>query len=348
MAHSFAYALLQWHSDNPRSLPWADGEKDPYRIWLSEIIMQQTRIAQGTSYYLRFVEEFPTLQDLSNASLDKVLSLWEGLGYYTRARNLHKAAHYITDQLQNKFPDTYDGLLALPGIGPYSAAAISSFAFNHAHAVVDGNVKRVIARYHGICESVDDQKTHQKIQKITQKHLTGVRADEFNQAIMNFGALVCKPKPLCNICPLSTTCYAFRNEMTTSLPVKSIKKLKLSRYFHFIVIHHRGKILLVRREHNDIWKGLYVPPVTELASTRAPSGKHLDSLIKEYVGHSNFERLHSTDPVRQQLTHQTIFGRFHHIRLLHLPEKHKDPYAWVSKKTIGQFGKPKMVADLVL
>ena len=152
--------MLQWHHENPRPLPWSGEIRDPYSIWLSEIIMQQTRIEQGTSYYLRFINKYPTVFHLADASLDEVMSMWEGLGYYTRARNLHKAARYIVENLEGKFPDSYDGLLALPGIGPYSAAAISSFAFGKRHVVVDGNVKRLISRYAGITESIDEPSTH--------------------------------------------------------------------------------------------------------------------------------------------------------------------------------------------
>src|SRR4030095_3813963 len=167
MAHFFTGAILQWHYDNPRPLPWSGESPDPYRIWLSEIIMQQTRIEQGTKYYLNFIQSFPTIQALSEATPDEVMRLWQGLGYYTRARNLHKTARYIVQHLNSRFPETYEDLLKLPGIGPYSAAAISSFAFGQRHAVVDGNVKRVIARFSGIKQSIDDPSTHELILKVT-------------------------------------------------------------------------------------------------------------------------------------------------------------------------------------
>ena len=236
MAHFFTRILLRWHQDNPRLLPWSYEVPDPYRIWISEIIMQQTRIDQGTDYYLRFIHHFPTVQSLSAASLDEVMRMWQGLGYYTRARNLHKAARYVVGSLNGCIPDTYDGLLALPGIGPYSAAAISSFAFGRRRAVVDGNVKRAIARFAGIHDPVDDASTYDQIRDIATSFMKGVSPGAFNQATMNFGALVCKPKgALCDSCPLSLKCYAFQHNMVESLPVRSKKKMNTLRHFHFIV-----------------------------------------------------------------------------------------------------------------
>ncbi len=347
MASFFARTLLRWHNDNPRPLPWTDEAPDPYRIWLSEVIMQQTRIDQGTAYYLRFINRFPTIQSLSAASLDEVMRLWQGLGYYTRARNLHKAARYIIQELDGHFPDTYDGLLALPGIGTYSAAAISSFAFGRRHVVVDGNVKRIIARYAGIDHSIDDASTYDEIREIATGFMKGVSPALFNQAIMNFGALVCKPKSaLCDSCPLSKKCYALQHDMVYELPVRSKKKMNRIRYFHFVIFQYRGKILLQRREDKDIWRGLFVPPLLEKKSTRTPSLAQLHSFAKKVIGHSNFEWVQTSSSVQQLLSHQTIHGRFIHVRLLSLPKKLSEEYVWVSNKNLHRYGKPKMIVQM--
>ncbi len=348
MAHFFARALLRWHTDNPRPLPWSDKIPDPYQIWLSEIIMQQTRIDQGTDYYLRFIHHFPTVQSLAAASLDEVMMYWQGLGYYTRARNLHKTAKYIVEQLNGIMPDTYEGLLALPGIGPYSAAAISSFAFGRRQVVVDGNVKRVISRFAGIHHSIDDPSTHEEIRRTATEYMIGVTPGLFNQAIMNFGALVCKPKgPLCNSCLLSKKCYAFVHQKVDSLPVRSKKKTNRVRYFNFVVFHYRNKFLLQRREEKDIWRDLYVPPLLERKTTRILSSIQLLSFADKIIGHQNIELVGASAVVRQLLSHQTINGRFVHVRLLSPPLNLNEKFVWVSKKTMHQYGKPKMVVTMM-
>jgi len=347
MAHFFTRALLQWHHDNPRPLPWSGESPDPYRIWLSEIIMQQTRIEQGTIYYLRFVESFPTIKSLSEASPDEVMRLWQGLGYYTRARNLHKTAKYIVQHLDGLFPQTYEGLLNLPGIGPYSAAAISSFAFGQRHAVVDGNVKRVIARFSGINQSIDDPSTHDMILKIAMGYMKNSSPGLFNQAIMNFGALVCKPKgALCNSCPLSKKCYAFQNNMVDILPVRSKKKLNRDRYFHFFVFQYRGKFLMQRREGKDIWHGLYTPPLMERKSERSLSVSRIQNFAFELAGHNDFEVVGTSSTIRQLLSHQTLLGKFVYIKLRSAPKGFTKKEEWISKKNIQHYGKPKMIVQM--
>lgn len=349
MPSTFAKQLLHWQAANPRPLPWDGGPRDPYHIWISEIIMQQTRIEQGAPYYLKFVGRFPTVKSLADAPLDEVLRYWQGLGYYTRARNVHKAAIYINQQSGGAFPDSYEGLLALPGIGPYSAAAIASFAFGLSYPVVDGNVKRVIARYEGITSSIDAATTHNAIRDTASKYMKGVSPGAFNQAIMNFGALVCKPaNPGCATCPLSRRCYALQNGMVASIPVRSKKKSVVFRYFHFIVLMWRGKILLQRREAKDIWQGLYTPPLLERKASRAPSVKQLGSFVENITGLSGVEVIESSHAQQQLLSHQTIVGRFHFIRLMSPPVALADSYVWVTKKTIDNFARPKMIAQMPL
>lgn len=344
MPSVFAKYLLHWQANNPRPLPWDGGPRDPYHIWISEIIMQQTRIEQGAPYYLKFVSRFPSVKSLADAPLDEVLRYWQGLGYYTRARNIHKAAVFIIHQLGGGFPDSYQGLLALPGIGPYSAAAISSFAFGLSFPVVDGNVKRVIARYEGITSSIDEATTHNEIRDTASKYMKGVSPGTFNQAIMNFGALVCKPvNPSCNTCPLSGKCYAFQNGMVAALPTRSKKKSVVVRHFHFVVITWRGKILLQRRDTKDIWQGLYTPPMMERTTSRAPSIKQLESFVKSKTGLGGIQHMHSSPAQQQLLSHQTIVGRFHFIRLLSPPLALDDSFVWVTKKSIDDYARPKMI-----
>lgn len=348
MPSFFAKQLLTWQANNPRPLPWDGGPRDPYHIWISEIIMQQTRIEQGAPYYLRFIARFPSVQSLASAPVDDVLHSWQGLGYYTRARNIHKAAQHIINDFNGVFPDTYEGLLSLPGIGPYSAAAIASFAYGHRYPVVDGNVKRVIARFCGITESIDDTGVHEKIKTTTGDFMKGVNPGEFNQAIMNFGAIICKPGPaLCNACPLSKKCFAFQHDMVESLPARSKKKTNRVRHFHFLVIRYKGKILLQRREEKDIWRGLYTPLIIESSSSRKPSLNSIRSLLENVFGDISFNVINSSSPVRQLLSHQSIIGRFHSIQLTSRPNKISDPDVWVTKKTISDFGKPKMVVEMM-
>jgi A/G-specific adenine glycosylase len=309
--------------------------------------MQQTRIIQGADYYLRFVNKFPTVQALANASVDEVLRSWQGLGYYSRARNLHRAASYIIDTLEGKFPADYDSLLTLPGIGPYSAAAISSFAYGHRHAVVDGNVKRVVARFCGIRKSIDDPVIHEEIRLLATQFMTGVPSGLFNQAIMNFGALVCRPQnPLCDQCPLSKKCFAYLNALTTTLPVRSKKKSNTLRHFHFFVIRYRGKILLQHRVEKDIWHGLYTPPILETNSDKIPSIGRIHSFVKKILGNDDIESFAASSTVQQLLSHQTIVGRFLFIKLLSPPDSLPENHVWASNKTADTLGKPKMIVSL--
>ena len=342
----FAQKIIQWHKDNPRPLPWTGGVRDPYSIWISEIIMQQTRIEQGSAYYLRFIETYPSVTALAHATVDDVMKLWQGLGYYTRARNLHKAAQYIVCDLDNQFPSDYTSLLSLPGIGPYSAAAIASFAYGQPHAVVDGNVKRVIARFYGIMEPVDAPAVHEKIRTTAQTDIKGTNPAEFNQAIMNFGALICKPQPLCEICPLRRKCYALHHDLTSELPVRIKKKEVKTRFFHFIVVHYKNKVLLQLRAQQDIWKGLYAPPVIETNSSRSPSLVKTTSLIKEFTGLEKYKTLSSSTVYSQKLTHQTIMARFHHVTL-DAPPLSPDGVIWVNHKTAHEIGKPRMIVQLL-
>lgn len=309
--------------------------------------MQQTRIEQGTPYYLRFISRFPSVQSLAEATQDEVLKHWQGLGYYSRARNLHKAAKMVVSQ--GSFPDTYEGLLRLPGIGPYSAAAIASFAFDLPYPVVDGNVKRVIARYCGIYDSVDQPSGHEKVRLAAADFIRDVSPGLFNQAIMNFGALVCKPRgALCHECPLSGKCFAFQNQMVESLPIRSKSNTTRDRYLHFIVFRQKDKCLLIRREEKDIWKGMYAPPWIETKSGKAPPVSRIKTLSLNLLGHQDVTLLSVTPVVTQKLSHQTLHGRFHFVGINVPPEKKPDGSAWVSSRKIAEYPRPKMVAEMNL
>jgi A/G-specific adenine glycosylase len=342
----FARKLLQWHADHPRPLPWDDGPRDVYHIWISEVIMQQTRIEQGAAYYKRFIERFPDVHSLASASPDEVLRYWQGLGYYTRARNLHKAAKVVLEEHDGNFPNTFDGLIRLPGIGPYSAAAIASFAFGLPYPVVDGNVKRVASRFAGIVEPVDLPATHETIRKEVGKWMKGAHPAEFNQAIMNFGALVCKPKnPLCTTCVLQEKCYAFQNGMTDQLPARMKIKSNTLRYLHFVIMQYRGHVLLERREGKDIWRGLYTPPILELNHPRKPTAKQIASLVKKWTGTEVEHSSASGELIKQQLTHQTLYMTFYTVRLVSSPKAMPENAVWISQKNIQQLGRPKVIAE---
>lgn len=253
----FSKKVVRWYKNNKRDLPWRD-TKDPYCIWLSEIILQQTRVSQGLPYYLRFIEAFPTVFDLAAASEQKVLRLWQGLGYYTRARNLHKCAKEVVANHNGKFPQTFDDLKALPGIGDYTAAAIASISFAQRVAVVDGNVFRVLARNFGIHTPINTPEGKRVFSALANEIVPAREPDIHNQAMMEFGARFCTPRnPLCETCTFIETCFAYKNSLQQVLPVKLQLKKARKRYFYYYVIQKGKSLLMKKREAKDIWHGLY-------------------------------------------------------------------------------------------
>lgn len=246
-----------WYDGVKRALPWRDN-KNPYSVWISEIILQQTRVNQGLPYYNRFLERFPTVSDLAKASEDEVLKLWEGLGYYSRARNLHATAKHVSIELKGEFPDTYDGLLALRGVGPYTASAIGSICFNLPVAAVDGNVYRVLSRYYGIQESIDESPTKKLVTELANGIVDVSDAGNHNQAMMELGATVCTPKtPKCGECPLKDSCIGFAENLQLILPIRTKKTKVRERYFNYLIPIAEGHTLIRRRGAGDIWQGLY-------------------------------------------------------------------------------------------
>ena len=254
---NFSKTLIDWFEENQRALPWR-GETDAYKIWVSEIILQQTRVNQGWNYYLRFTERFPNIESLAKATLQEILHIWQGLGYYSRARNMHTAAQQIMQKHGGAFPNNYLEIKNLKGIGNYTAAAIASIAFQLPYPAVDGNVLRVISRIFGIYDDISQQKTVQTITKLCLDLMDKKNAGSFNQALMELGAIQCTPKnPKCDICPFATQCIAFTKEHQTLLPVKSIKAKIKERYFHYFIFLKEGKTIIEQRVANDIWKNLY-------------------------------------------------------------------------------------------
>ena len=309
----FTEHLARWHHDvNQRSLPWKN-EKDPYKIWLSEIILQQTRAEQGLPYYLRFIETYPTVTALAAAKDEEVYRLWQGLGYYNRCKNMLATARHLSGA-GGTFPDTYEGLLKLKGIGPYTAAAIASFAFGLPVAVVDGNVYRVLARYFGISEPFDTSAGKKRFADLACEVLHHSQSAAHNQAIMDLGATVCTPaRQQCARCPLERECYARKHDMVAMFPVKSKKLVVRKRYFHYLVLRYGDKLWMQKRVAGDIWENLYEPYLVE--SERALDAESLmgaDALIAEKIELVDVQYAGASS---QRLTHQLIEAHFFVLEL---------------------------------
>ena len=306
----FVNQLIDWYRHQKRDLPWRHS-KDPYRIWLSEIILQQTRVSQGMPYYLRFVEKYPTVEDLAAASEAEILRLWQGLGYYSRARNLHACAKTVASEYNGQFPNTFDELLKLKGIGRYTAAAIASIAFDQPNAVVDGNVYRVLSRVFGISDDIADLKSLKIFEKKANALLTKDNPGEFNQAIMDFGAIQCTPKsPACAICPMSAYCYAFNNGKQGVLPVKSKKVKVRNRYFYYYIYQYQDQLLMKERGPKDIWQGLYD---FQLEESSAPLDE--EDVLMPVSEANTFTIQGYSAEVKHVLTHQRIFTRFIRVQV---------------------------------
>ncbi|MBX3256925.1 MAG: A/G-specific adenine glycosylase [Chitinophagaceae bacterium] len=312
----FRKKLLEWNKNsNKRDMPWK-GEKDPYKIWLSEIILQQTRVEQGWNYYLKFIEHFSTITQLAKAPETKVFKLWEGLGYYSRCRNLIATAKIIDTGYGGKFPTDYDNILALKGIGPYTAAAIASFAFNLPYAVVDGNVQRIIARFFGIDIPADTTKGKQVFNQLAFDLLDKKNPGLYNQAIMDFGATVCKPQaPLCNECPLAGKCIALKEKKVGLLPVKEKKILKKNRWFYYLVLHFGGKLYVRQRLEKDIWQHLHEFYLLESNKPLTIEALKKTAALKFIFGQKQSVILSVSKEYKQQLTHQTLHGMFIEVQL---------------------------------
>ena len=306
----FSTTLLGWYLAHARDLPWRN-TTDPYHIWVSEVILQQTRVAQGISYYHRFIERFPTIESLANANIDDVMKVWQGLGYYTRARNLKAGAIQVMEQYNGSLPKTYKELLQIKGLGAYSAAAIASFAFGEPVPAVDGNVYRILSRVYGVFTSIDSTAGKKEFFALANELIPKGNAGRFNQAIIDFGALQCTPKlPRCIDCPFAQYCYANQNNLISTLPVRGKKKPPVERFFYYFLIRHNGFTYIKRREEKDIWHSLYEFPLLEV-NTRFEPHELIEAMnTLSFLSGSNVKILDISHPVRHMLSHRTLWATF--------------------------------------
>jgi A/G-specific adenine glycosylase len=318
----FSNTLINWYSNNNRSLPWRE-TINPYHIWLSEIILQQTQVKQGLPYYNAFIKYYPTIFDLANASEEEVLKLWQGLGYYSRARNLHATAKHIAFNLKGDFPNNYKDLIKLKGVGDYTASAIASIAFNEVAAVVDGNVYRVLARYFGIDTPINSTAGIKEFKKMATSLIDSKQPAIFNQSIMEFGAIQCKPKnPSCMVCPLSQSCVALEKNLINTLPVK-IKKTKVKiKYFNFLVCIDKSKNTFIeKRTSKGIWQNLYQFPLIESKKSLSSDEFHLLDLNHSFLKDLKFEySLYNIKDKVHKLSHQHLHTKFWIIEINQLPK----------------------------
>ncbi|MBR3101826.1 MAG: A/G-specific adenine glycosylase [Muribaculaceae bacterium] len=326
--HPFTRTILKWFAAHGRELPWR-GVNDPYAIWLSEVILQQTRIAQGTDYWTRFMQAFPTVQDLAAASQDQVMLLWQGLGYYSRARHLHEAARQIV--AMGHFPNTLEKLRSLKGVGDYTAAAIGSMAFGLPVAAVDGNVFRVLARHFGLNTPINTTQGKRQFTDLAQRLLPADMPGTFNQALMDFGALQCTPtSPHCFDCPLADTCQAHAQGTTAQLPVKQKTIKRLTRHFTYVYLRCKGFTAIRQRPAGDIWQGLWEPYLIEEGSLPQWEGQY--TLIKQGVKHV--------------LTHRTIMADFYLFECVKHPQL-PPQYIWINESDMGNYALPRLVERLL-
>jgi A/G-specific adenine glycosylase len=336
----FTESLLQWNAtENKRQMPWK-GEKDPYRIWLSEIILQQTRVEQGWNYYLKFLHHYPTIHKLATAPDDEVMKHWEGLGYYSRCRNLLKAARQVVHDYNGVMPQSSVELARLPGIGPYTAAAIASFAFGEPSAVVDGNVVRILSRFFGVEQPWDTPDGKKRFTTLATAVLPAYQPAAYNQAIMDFGATVCKPiQPACHACALTAKCFAYKKGRQAELPARVAKAPKKQRYFVYAILTCKGKVLVRQRQDNDVWKNLYEFYLVEndrrpndAGPVAAKAAASLDA--RAVVGAPSAI-------YRQALTHQLIEAWFVEVKLhRNIPVP---GYRWVAASDIGSLAFPGVI-----
>ena len=328
---NFAAILLQWFKNNGRSLPWRE-TNDPYAIWLSEVILQQTRIAQGMSYWERFIAQWPTVNNLAAATEDEVLKAWQGLGYYSRARNLHTAAQQVVEL--GGFPQTFKELKSLKGVGDYTAADIASIAFGEPVAVVDGNVYRVLSRYYGISTPIDSTEGKKEFQTLAQSLLPTNEPADYNEAIMDFGAIQCTPSsPSCTTCPLCETCVAFREQRINELPVKSKKVKQRERHFTYLYIEYEGELAIHQRGAGDIWQGLWeLPQAEQLTSSKDSIWETEAQLLQKGVKHI--------------LTHQILLADIYLWQPKSRPQLPSD-FIWIKRQDLDNYALPRLIEILL-
>ncbi len=342
----FAKEIISWYILNKRDLPWRNTH-DPYIIWLSEIIMQQTRVEQGTPYFNRFAEKYPTVEEFARAQEDDILKLWQGLGYYSRGRNMHHTARMVMEEHGGYFPKSYDTLLKLRGVGEYTAAAISSFSSNEARAVVDGNVFRLLSRFFGIDIPVNSGKGKKLFTGIANDLLDKSQAGTYNQAVMEFGSLQCKPKnPDCSICPLLPACHAYQNGCVNELPVKIKSKKVRERYFNYLLAMRDDRLLVHKRGPNDIWQNLHELPLVE---TEKPyNGVDLissEGFISTFGPGVKIRPV--SRPVPHLLSHQKLHAAFFEIENYSEQFIEENGWFYVSLEELEGLAQPKLIFQFI-
>jgi A/G-specific adenine glycosylase len=333
---NFSRQITDWYRQNKRELPWRQ-TNNPYFIWLSEIILQQTRVNQGMAYYLKFIDHYPTITDLANADEQSVLNDWQGLGYYSRARNLHSAAKFVLSEFNGEFPSNYSAILSLKGVGSYTAAAIASFAFNLPHAVVDGNVYRVLSRVFDIDLPIDSNEGQKTFAKIANELLDKKNPGLHNQAIMEFGALHCTPSsPSCDTCPFQQECLALKNGTISERPVKKGKTKIRNRYFHYFHFDSGKEIILQKRTEKDIWQHLYEFPKIEFENEQEIAS------IKDYINKTfGIKPIDFSQPKKHILSHQHIYCTF--WKFDQLPKAYEANWNVISATDFHQFPIPRVI-----
>ena len=321
-------------------MPWK-GEKDPYKIWLSEIILQQTRVEQGLKYYEKFISNFPNVHKLAAAKDEKIYKLWEGLGYYSRCKNLIETARFISKKLNGKFPDKFENIIGLKGVGHYTASAIASFAYNLPYAVVDGNVFRVLSRIFGIKKPTDSTGGKKFFTQLANDLLDKKQPGIYNQALMDFGAVICKPYPLCTICIFQDHCFAYKNDLVDKLPVKE-KKIKITtRWFNYLMIESNKKIYIHKRTVNDIWKNLHEFVLIETSDDTSIKEILSKAEKEKFLRKGSYEIVSISPTYSQLLSHQKIIGRF--IKIVSKKELELPGYKAVSLKQLPQYAFPRFI-----
>lgn len=311
----FSKRLLKWYKINKRDLPWR-GINDPYKIWLSEIILQQTQVVQGLAYYLKFIKHYPNVKLLAKAPSDEVMKHWQGLGYYSRARNLHEAAKLVANKHKGVFPKTYDEIRELKGVGDYTAAAISSLAYNLPHAVVDGNVYRVLSRVFGIELAIDSGEGKKYFQKLADELINKKEVANYNQAIMEFGALYCRPvNPDCSSCIFNDKCVAFQKQIVSQLPFKSKKTKVRDRYFNYIVFRYKNYVYIRKRSEKDIWQDLYEFYLIESDKKQKPEAILQNKQFSQITTLKNITLKSVSHEYKHVLSHQNLHTIFYLIEL---------------------------------